>query len=390
MPAHNAQRYEGIRSTAHSKQPFAPAISSFTTEALAASQGHRCAGSSANNSGTLAACKVPEDAVTNQTDAVVTPCSDAPYCHASITPPPQLWADVRPGHTFAAAQPAMHLISTNRAAIKGSACHAPKQPLTWRQQLVRPLYPELRPASAQNQPSTSKPDQPQTGIQAHKPAAEHIPAFRGEAPHRCSASAEAISDGCAGGKLARGRAWAAELYEGLHAKGCFPPGISGLRSVASELLSPRQKQLAAAVADAEGTQRIGPHGLAQHVQRYAKLVRSSKGEGSLSRPQGLNRPSRLSGPQKENYHPVSQGRQLQAGPQRRAVDSAQKLPCAAPRAPGALRKEAVGQQSHDGARVSSPRHHAGTPRSATQSVYPDLRQGLRGAHMRRGIAECAL
>ena len=383
MPAFDAQCYKATMSTARDRQHSAPSCGSFMPAALAAGHGHRYAGSSAGNSGSLAGRKVPEYAVTDQTDAVVVPYSDSTHCLDSSTPARQLWADVRPGQSYAAAQPAWHLISANRPATEGVACPAPKHALSWRQQLIRPLYPELRPASAQSQPSSSKLDQAQTDIQAHKPAAEHIPAFRGVSPHQCSASAEAAGGGCAGAKLARGRAWAAQLYEGRQAED-FPGELSGPRSRVSGALSPRQRQPAAAVADAEGPQRVFPHGLAQHVERYAKEVRSSKGEGSITRPNGLNRPSRLSGQQKENHHPASPGGQPQAATQRRAAGSAQKLPSAAHRAPSVIVKEAQGWQHRT--RVSSPRHHADTPRSGTHSIYPDLRQGLCGAHVPHGTA----
>ena len=388
LPAFDAQGYNRITSTAHSNQPNVPVISSFIPKVLAAGQGHRCAESSAGKSGTLAACKVPEDAVTDQTDAGKVPCSDSTYRPDSSTPQPQLWADVRPGQNHAATQPAGQLISAKRPATEDRACPAPKLSLSWREQLIRPLYPELRPASAQSQPSSSKPDQALTDSQGHKPAAERIPAFRGVPTHQCSASAEAGAGRCAGAKLARGRAWASELYKGLQAKDFLLPGeLSGLRSRASGALSPRQRQPAAAVADAEDPQRLLPHGLAQHVERHAKQVRSSKGEGSIPRPKGLNRPSRLSGQQKENYHPASQGGQPQVATQRRAARSAQKLPSAAHRAPGVLSKEAQGQQHCT--RVSSPRHDADTPRSGTHSMYPNLRQGLCGAHMPHETAKHA-
>ena len=270
-------------------------------------------------------------------------------------------------------------MSADTPATEGVARPAPKQSLSWRQQLIRPLYPELRPASARDQPSFSKPDQALTDIQGHKPAADHIPAFRGVIPHQCSASAEAAAGGCAGGKLARGRAWAAELSEDLQAKECFLPKKSSPQSGASGTKSPRQRQPAAALADADGSQKMGSHSLAQHMQRYAKQAPSSKGAGATPRPYGLNRPSRLSGQQKENHCPASQGAQPQAVAQRRATGSAQKMLSAAHRAPG---------QQHC-TRVSSPCHHADTPRSGTHSIYLDLRQGLRGAHMPHKTAEHA-
>ena len=291
-------------STARDRQHSAPSCGSFMPAALAAGHGHRCAVSSAGKSGTLAACKVPEDAVTDQADAVVVPCSNSMYCPDSSTPAPQLWADVRPGQDHEATQPAGQLISAKRTAAEDRACPAPKLSLSWRQQLIRPLYPELRPASAQSQPSSSKPDQVLTDIQGHKPAAEHIPAFRGVAPHQCSASAEAAGGGCAGAKLARGHTWAAELYEGLQAKDCFLSGKFSPQSGASGTMSPRQRQAAAALTDADDSQKMESHSLAQRIQRCAKQAPSSKGAGNTPRSNALNRPSRLSGQQKENYHPA--------------------------------------------------------------------------------------
>ena len=365
-------------STAENKQHAAPASSSKMPEALAAGHGHRCAGSSIGNIGTLATCKVSEDAVTDQTAAGVVRCRGNTYCPDSSTPPLQLWAGVRPGHINAAAQPAGPLITTTRLAAEGGACPGPKQPLSWRQQLIQPLYPELRPASAQGRPGTSKSDQAQTLIQAHKRSAEGIPAFRGAAPHQCSASTEAAADGCAGAKLPRGRAWAAELYEGLQAKDCFKSGTSGPPSGASGTMSPPQRQSAAAVADAKATQKKGSPGLAQCIQLNVKQARSSKGKGSTQRPKGLSRPPRLSRQQKENCHTAGPGSQLQAATQRGAAGSAPRVPSAADRAKACC-KEALSQQHS--ARLSSPRHHPAMPRSATHSPYPDLLRGIAGAHV---------
>ena len=388
LPALEAQRYEGIMSTAENKPHFATASCSFMPEALVAGHSHRCAGSSTSNTGAPPVYEMFKDAVTDWTCAAMAPCSRSANCPDSSMSPLQLWRDIAQGHTNAAVPTAGHPVSTSRPANQGSACHASSQPLSWRQQLIRPLYPELRPTSAQNGPPTSEPDPSQTHVQAYKPASERIPAFRGGAAHQCSVSAEAAADGRTGAKLGRRRAWAAELHKGLQASDPFLPGkVAGPTSGASGTLSPRQKQPAMAVADAEGSQRAGPPGLARHAQRHAKPACSSKDEGSIQRLNGLNRPSRLSGQQKENCHPASQRSQPQAATQRRTAGSAQKLSSAAQGAPRAHCKEAPGQQH--GTRGSPPRQHADTPRSTTHSMYSDLRRGIRGAHMPLKLAELA-
>ena len=340
-------------STARDRQHSAPSCGSFMPAALAAGHGHRCAVSSAGKSGTLAACKVPEDAVTDQADAVVVPCSNSMYCPDSSTPAPQLWADVRPGQDHEATQPAGQLISAKRTAAEDRACPAPKLSLSWRQQLIRPLYPELRPASAQSQPSSSKPDQVLTDIQGHKapqqstfqlsevwPLTSAAPALR---PQEVGVQAPSWPEATLG-RLSFTRVCRLRTASYL---GKFSP-----QSGASGTMSPRQRQAAAALADADDSQKMESHSLAQRIQqRYAKQAPSSKGAGNTSRSNALNGPSRLSGQQKENYHPACQGGQPQAATQRRAAGSAQKLPSsAAHRAPRCTpaRRQQVSAALHQG------------------------------------------
>ena len=136
------------------------------------------------------------------------------HASASLAPAPGAWRADSAHARAASAQPEGR--SSDVAHHTARACPPPGQGPSWRQLISRPLYPEKLPAAGESQGPASSPldlapfaAHTQGGTGASGPSCPHCRASLGEVPSSSNGRA-----------AVKGRAWSAELCQGLSGMQC--------------------------------------------------------------------------------------------------------------------------------------------------------------------------